>query len=375
MWPDAEFAATPADAVGRNVRKYFLHFQWTPAHLTSAELMARRVEGDVAMDAALLAILSSGGLEKATATSQEAAALWRDMSTVPAWVDWPTIARGQRFLQHALPLASTSLFFVSLLGGYSSGAIVKVLVATGYLSHPRRAFRRLLETFSFVCGVGLDVTPGSDGWRRCAQVRVIHAAVRRRLPKVAGHRGVAVNQEDLCVTLLAFSYLVVYGVERLGCRVDSDDREAYIHLWRYVGYLLGVDDRYNPCLSFSTARTHLESIVVHIVQPDDHSRQLVDCLLRIYPGSHAPEIFRYLVQDDLADDLHVPKRRLPSLRFAIFAVLTRCYAIALRLPLVARVLSACHVGIMRLVVRHIAVADPAKLGSACPLASSKREAE
>ena len=51
------------------------------------------------------------------------------------------------------------------------------------------------------------------------------------------------------------------------------DQEAYLHLWRYIGFLLGVRDEYNPCArDVPYAKAFLESVIVHLLQPDDLSR-------------------------------------------------------------------------------------------------------
>jgi ER-bound oxygenase mpaB/B'/Rubber oxygenase, catalytic domain len=38
-----------------------------------------------------------------------------------------------------------------------------------------------------------------------------------------------------------FSAGVLDGLSRLGYRFSQVEREALVHLWRYAGYLLGVD--------------------------------------------------------------------------------------------------------------------------------------
>jgi len=60
--------------------------------------------------------------------------------------------------------------------------------------------------------------------------------------------GVPINQEDMAATLLAFSYNVLVGIEAIrGAPLPRADQAAYLHLWRYIGFLLGVDDEHNPC--------------------------------------------------------------------------------------------------------------------------------
>ncbi len=54
--------------------------------------------------------------------------------------------------------------------------------------------------------------------------------------------GVPVNQEDLAYTLLTFAYLLPKGLEHWGCRLSLEQKEAFLHLWRLVGHIMGVRD-------------------------------------------------------------------------------------------------------------------------------------
>ena len=54
--------------------------------------------------------------------------------------------------------------------------------------------------------------------------------------------GVPVNQEDLAFTLLTFAYLIPRGLEMIGCRVSVEEKEAFLHLWRVVGHVMGLHE-------------------------------------------------------------------------------------------------------------------------------------
>ncbi len=54
--------------------------------------------------------------------------------------------------------------------------------------------------------------------------------------------GMPVNQEDQAYTLLTFGYVMVLGLERLGRHLTRDDREAFLHRWRLIGHLMGIED-------------------------------------------------------------------------------------------------------------------------------------
>jgi len=79
--------------------------------------------------------------------------------------------------------------------------------------------------------------------------------------------GIPINQEDMIVTQLAFSIVVLMGLERarlLGC-VSHADMCDYIHLWRYIGHLVGIrEDRNFHMTTPEAAQSMLESIAAHL---------------------------------------------------------------------------------------------------------------
>ena len=107
------------------------------------------------------------------------------------------------------------------------------------------------------------------GYITAKKVRMLHASMRFMLlnpgvmkPRVADGQamadkfakahgsmqwetekfGVPVNQEDLAFTLLTFSYLIPRGMEMIGCKLTLQEKEAFLHLWRVVGHIMGLRD-------------------------------------------------------------------------------------------------------------------------------------
>jgi hypothetical protein len=54
--------------------------------------------------------------------------------------------------------------------------------------------------------------------------------------------GQPINQEDLAFVLLTFGYLIPHGMETWGRRVPREQKEAFLHLWRVVGHVMGIRD-------------------------------------------------------------------------------------------------------------------------------------
>ena len=245
---------------GDGVTKYGQRFVWTAEHLTADQLAPLRLRGDLLMDAALPAGEGGDCLAQLDAAaladpSGAAAELLRHASSPPEWVDWELLALGQAVYRRYLPLASVVLYHLSLVGGFSAPKISKVLSSTGYLTAaPPAVMQRLLETGRMLidcCTASDALRPRGVGWSSALRVRALHARVRRRLLRSkwdTNEWGVPINQEDLAVTLLAFSTNVINGCEIiLGSAWPAQEQSAYLHLWRYVGWLLGVADDCNPC--------------------------------------------------------------------------------------------------------------------------------
>jgi hypothetical protein len=115
------------------------------------------------------------------------------------------------------------------------------------------------------------------------RVRLIHAQVRRLLLESGQWRseawGAPINQCHMAGTNLMFSVGVLDGLTRLGYRFKRGEREALIHLWRYAGYLLGVEHELLVADEFEGHRL-LDMMFAFEPHPDDDSRALVNALMQ-----------------------------------------------------------------------------------------------
>lgn len=328
---------------------------------------------------------------------------------VPDWVDFDQIQRGIDVYLSCLPAAGCALFYRSLVGGFSIPKIVRVLSATRYLvpSHlasddkkssvrnktgsieqdRKRSLERLVDTGGFLAScfapmatndleektqTAAALRPGGKGWEAALHVRVLHSKVRRTLlqskktdddgqsiPRWDTERdGIPINQEDMAATLLAFSVNTLIGIEVISGRpLPETQQRDYLALWRYIGWLLGVDtaegDDDNGHLRSSNAPEHdslvpidpcglkklpqdrnfqpfgmplestlvdsagdsiihsyatLESMILHLLHPEQSSHELVTHLLSLRSFFiFRSEVCRKLLGDPLSDELRIPK--------------------------------------------------------------------
>jgi len=251
---------------------------------------------------------------------------------VPAWVDWSTCDRGGEMFMRAGVLGGAVLGAHSIVLGYASPGGNKPLVLSGRLKE--QALRRLNETARFVQAVSRPggMRPFAEGWQITVKVRLIHAQVRRMILKSgrwdADQWGAPINQHDMAGTTLLFSMAILDGLRKLGVRLSADDAEPYVHLWRWVGHVIGVDGELLPTSEHDAMRL-AELVAATMGKPDQDSRDLTKALFdaawdgavttkqRRAAARHAlfgTTLCRHLIGDDLADALLVPRNRA---RFAM----------------------------------------------------------
>jgi hypothetical protein len=306
----------------------------------------------------LLAMAETARPDSSSAAEQALYEIHQTYQRFPAWADKKILQRGQEVYLAYLPAMSVSLYYRSLVPGFSIPRIAAVLASTGYLTPPasrEAVWNRLMDTGSLLmhcfCKID-DILPGGDGWKMCLQVRFLHAKVRRALLRRQGTRawdseslGVPINEEDMNATLMAFAVNPLLGAEMLlGFPIPLKDRLDYLAVWRYLGWVLGVpvDDLsevertprpLDPCgpgwiagdpnpLIHSYAV--FQSILFHLLHPNKLSIKIANHLLwqgrnkDASPQKKQEEEQWYLyramqcrrfVGDELADALHLPLRR------------------------------------------------------------------
>ncbi len=170
---------------------------------------------------------------------------FREVEREPQWLDRELVEEGVRVFRGFGRNAADVLLQLSLIGGYRFGGPPDLLVATGGLSGDSTR-RRLAETQSWAVAVtspgGLE--RGGEGWRATVHVRAMHALVNHTFtPRWDVERwGLPINQADQAGTLGLFDGTLLIGVKTLGVPVSGRESLAVMHLWKYVGWLMGVDE-------------------------------------------------------------------------------------------------------------------------------------
>lgn len=220
--------------------------------------------------------------------------LWDDINTVPDWVDWDQIARGQDVFYRYGGAALTGLAYQSLLGGMGAARVVETLARTGGFS-TKVARRRLFETTQHIlqCTKSREaLQPGGEGFASSIRVRFLHAAVRNRIMKLAKERpdyynvkewGVPINDLDSMATISTFSATLIWlSFPRQGIFLRQQEIKDYVALWRYIAYVLGCPTEY-----FATpekAKATMETLLKDEINPNDMSKLLANNIIKSIDG-------------------------------------------------------------------------------------------
>jgi len=253
------------------------HFRGDPLADTVVEWI---VEADSATRRAQLNDALHHGVSASTPAPLRT--FFEQLGTAPAWAEPETMEEGVRVCR----LAGRAAFYVlrdgGLMPGYLSSAINQTLLMTGALQ--RGARRRLAETMQWWldCTVPLGLRPGSIGWISTLHVRFMHAFVRHRLRRSPDwrldHWGLPVNQSDMAGTWLVFAIEFLLGLRALGVPVTLTEGHAALHLWRVIGWLMGVAPHWLIETESAGVRL-LWHIVLSQPEPDRSSWQLGTALM------------------------------------------------------------------------------------------------
>ena len=164
----------------------------------------------------------------------------------PAWVDPARLARGAEVLHGTGLHGMMVLRDAGLMAGYQAAGLNQPLIRTGALA--KGAQRRIAETTSWwlACTAPGGLALGGAGVHMTLRVRLMHALVRHQLSKDpdwdSGQWGLAINQLDMQATYLGFSVVQLLSLKSTGTFISRADSEDVMHLWRAIGWLMGVDE-------------------------------------------------------------------------------------------------------------------------------------
>ncbi|TPD55848.1 MAG: DUF2236 domain-containing protein [Thalassolituus maritimus] len=233
-----------------------------------------------------------GSMADVSSLPPELQAFVQHAHQLPDWLNEEALSRGCAVVARSGKTGMRILRDFGLMAGYQASAINQALLKTGALG--KGAQRRVAETTKWWmdCTEPGSVLPGGQGFVTTLRVRLIHAMVRRQLSvrKDWDHDylGLPVNQLDMQVTYLAFSVMFLLGQRVLGVIVSKEEGSDVMHLWRYIGWLMGLDESLLVD-NEQDGRIALYRNLLSQAQADEGSKQLAQALMnepleRYYPS-------------------------------------------------------------------------------------------
>ncbi|MCY4227765.1 MAG: oxygenase MpaB family protein [Gammaproteobacteria bacterium] len=257
--------------------------------------------------------------------------------TPPPWLDGDALLPGRIAFHRYLDLFIIG-FIIASLRNFNS-LMSKVFFLTGQATTEqglmviRQNIRYLCETLMLPSALN----PGQQGWKFSLRIRLVHARIRNRL-RNSDHwdeaaLGVPISAANMGLTSANFSALLIRDVERLGARLNADERLSIMRIWRYASWLIGTPETL-LCDGDESATAELSKIG-HLCEPkpDRITAIITNATVQALPqlakltdpkekqamASHAYGVARSLLGEALADQYGFPKHRgfegLPRLRF------------------------------------------------------------
>ncbi|XP_050518450.1 uncharacterized protein LOC114334048 [Diabrotica virgifera virgifera] len=164
---------------------------------------------------------------------------------LPTYYNEALYKRGQQFFfRHMFAMLFAKLN--GLLAVLSIPTILNILVLTQKSSSDFTAYIRYLSTiFHMVIWYKEDLNPGSKLWGSIQEVNKKHTAASK---KGSTYGLCRISQADMAFTQFGFMGFQVARPGMVGLHnVTEEEWKAFIHVWRVVGYLMGIEERFNIC--------------------------------------------------------------------------------------------------------------------------------
>ncbi|KFX96726.1 hypothetical protein O988_05192 [Pseudogymnoascus sp. VKM F-3808] len=336
----------PAPAViGELHDCYGYKFHWTDKHLTEEQLKPLLYTYDTLGSEALVRVQEHKAANGKATTGPAAREdlftvvkelaltgedevvnkLWKEVNTVPDWVDWDQIKRAQDVFYRYGEAFLIGGTFSSLVAGMGAARISETLARTGGFA-PKVGRKRLLETTQHLLNVTKNlesIQPGGQGWLDCVRVRLLHASVRSRILGMVKTKpsyydvesfGVPINDQDTIATIATYSSQAIWlALPSQGIYLKEQEIADYIQLWRLVAYYMGT-----PTDVFATpelSKSYFDSVLEADLKPSEISKVLANNIITVLtdkPPNYPSKDFLYAQSrvyngEHLCDDLGIPK--------------------------------------------------------------------
>ncbi|WP_423775250.1 oxygenase MpaB family protein [Chryseobacterium taklimakanense] len=211
------------------------------------------------------------------------------------------------------------------MGGYDYAYLNKPLIFTGALK--KGAVKRLKDTLEFWVHVTREnaLKINSEAYQLIVRTRMMHSyarlTIKKKVPDWDYEKwGEPINWWDMIATYTGFSLVFMQGLKKLGIKISPEEEKGVFHLWKYVGYLLGIPAEFLPeNVEQAVEQLYLWSSLQD--EADEDSVQLAGALLEenltntIYKFQFQRKLLlrlhqsmnRFLLDPEINERLEIPK--------------------------------------------------------------------
>ncbi len=191
------------------------------------------------------------GVSESDEVPESVKKLFLQTQEAPDWLDYDLIRAGAELCMRSNLDSLISLRDYCLIGGYDYAYLNKPLIVTEALK--KGAVKRLSETLDFWVNVtrydALEVH--KKGYEFAIKTRLIHSYARLSIKKHyknwdTENWGEPINSWDMMATYIGFSLVFLHSLHKLGNTFSEKEEKGIFHLWKYVGYLLGIPENLLP---------------------------------------------------------------------------------------------------------------------------------
>ena len=312
------------------------------ARRLNPELAARYIEhtrkGDALADAAVESMtgmrqerihrLITAGMEEDEEGFAKAPVELRKLieysARVPDWFDSRAVFPGCRAFHADSDLYVQALVGASIVRGFAT-LISKSFFTTGRLTDHgvRRLRQNIRQLIEIMIPGGLE--RHGEGWKLSVRIRLIHAQVRRLTRQSPewdeSAEGTPIHLAHVALASANFSAKVIEAAIRLGAEPTEAESEAFVQIWRYTAYLMGVPET----ILFRSRDEALELWRIGAAcepRPEIESVVQANAVVNSAPvvigvrrpaerqklASYVYRVSRALIGDELADQLNYPRQ-------------------------------------------------------------------
>ena len=177
--------------------------------------------------------------------------IFQQLQVIPEWFDENLTNIGARFCMRTGTNALIILRDFTLMGGYDFAYLNKPLIFTGALK--KGAVKRLKDTLEFWVHVTREnaLKINSEAYQLIVRTRLMHSYARLTIKKKIENWnyenwGEPINSWDMIATYTGFSLVFMQGLKKLGVKITEEEELGVFHLWKYIGYLLGIPPEFLP---------------------------------------------------------------------------------------------------------------------------------